>query len=157
MAEQPATGGGLSQKFMAAAKWVRHHLFSPTMIFMMVAMALPGVAVAASAVQGGATIGDLGLAVFDHYKMMFTAPFTEASTLGDVFTNTVNGNLAAGSYELGAHAAHGAHGAHGAVSSCTPFTEWKAGLDSQSLEAMNSAASIGGVSLEQHYASLCKG
>ena len=154
---QPASGGGLSQKFMSAAKWVGHHLFSPTMIFMMVAMALPGVAAAATAVSAKATLGDIGLAVFDHYKTMFIAPFTEFGTVTDAFSSAAQGNWAAGSYELGAHAHGAAAGAshaamgHTAATSCAPFADWSAGLDSQNLEAMNTKAGINGLTLEQQY------
>lgn len=160
---QPATGGGLSQKFMSAAKWVGHHLFSPTMIFMMVAMALPGVAAAATAVSAKATLGDIVLAVLDHYKTMFIAPFTEASTLGDVFNNTLNGNFAASSYELGAHGAHGAAGAaHGAAGAAAGASHAAAGhaapacaplssIPAENLEAITGAAQGSGVSLGEYY------
>lgn len=65
------------------------HLFSPTMIFMMAAMALPVVAAAAPA--GGATFGGLITGVVQHYGVMFTAPFTDGGVLLDAFSNAADG------------------------------------------------------------------
>lgn len=96
----------LTEAFTGAAK----HLFAPTMIIMMTVMAFPAVAAAAPA--GAATLGDLGMGLLDHYGTMFAAPFTETEMLGDVINNTMNGDLAASSYELGGTHHHGG-GGHG--------------------------------------------
>jgi hypothetical protein len=148
---QPAAeAGGLTNEFKKKAGSFFRHAFSFAMIGMMATMVLSPVAMAAA--PGAATLGDMGVALVDHYWMMFSAPFTEFDTLADIANNAWNGNFAAGSYELGAHA-HGAHGAmgHTTATSCAPFAEWSAGLDSQSLEAMNAKAGINGLTLEQQY------
>ena len=103
MAGEP---GSLSQTFGKVAK----HIFSFTMIAMMVSVALP--AVAAAAAPGAATLGDVGLSLIDHYSTMFTAPFTEFGTVTDIFNNTLAGNFEPGGYELGSGAMHAIHAGH---------------------------------------------
>lgn len=161
---QPAAeAGGLTSEFKKKAGSFFRHAFSFAMIGMMATMVLSPVAMAAA--PGAATLGDMGVALVDHYWMMFSAPFTEFDTLADIANNAWNGNFAAGSYELGAHAhgaagaAHGAmgHGAHGAVSSCIPFAEWKTGLDAAGLDAVMGDAQNSGVTLEKYYENLCLG
>lgn len=183
MAEQHGTGGGLSKTFAKAAK----HIFSFTMIAMMVAMALPAVAAAAPA--GAATIGDLGMSLVNHYGTMFTAPVTEFSTLSDIFSNTVSGNLAPSAvsgFELGGHAAHAGHAmtdaaagagqamyqggslagadaaAHAAMghdmAAACDFTSWQSTLSPENLTMMQGDAAAFGMGLEEYYQSnLCHG
>ena len=140
------------------------HAFSIAMIGMMVSVALP--AVAAATTGGAATLGDLGLAVVDHYATMFTAPFTEFGTVTDIFNNTMAGDFAPAGYELGggmAHAGHGghamlestasavsAHAGHGAMSTCLPFNDWAAANPSQ-LATLNTSAGGMGVSSAEYY------
>mgnify|MGYP000055947432 CR=1 FL=1 len=77
------------------------HMFSPTMIFMMAAMAFPIVASAAGSLGAGATFGDIGLATVDMYGEMIAAPFTDGGVVVDAFSNAADGNFAPTSYEMG--------------------------------------------------------
>jgi hypothetical protein len=97
---------GLSGMFNSFAK----HLFSPTMIFMMVAMALPAVSAAAAAAGTTATFGDIAMGTLDMGWQMISAPFTDGGTVIDAFQNAGSGNFAAGSYEFG-NMHHGASAA----------------------------------------------
>lgn len=78
-----------------------HHLFSPTMIFMMAAMAFPMIGAAATAAGAKATIGDLALGTIDMYWEMAKAPFTDGGVVVDAFNSATNGNIMPGSYEMG--------------------------------------------------------
>lgn len=98
---ESAKGGSLSDKFSKAVGGFFKHLFSPTMIFMMVAMALPAVGMAATTAGTGATLGDIGLATVDMYVEMFKAPFTDGGVVSDAFGRAVEGDFAADSYEWG--------------------------------------------------------
>lgn len=88
---------GITNTFNSLVK----HMFSPTMIFMMAAMAFPAIGVAASAAGTTATLGDIGLATVDMYWEMIQAPFTDGSTVIDAFGNAFDGNFAPQSYEMG--------------------------------------------------------
>ena len=89
--------GSLSGKFGRAAK----HVFSASMVIMMASMALPALGALADP-----TLADAGLALAEHYTTMFTAPFMEIDTLGQIAGNTVDGNFGL-SYQWGnAHAGH---------------------------------------------------
>ena len=84
-----------------------HHLLSPTMIIMMVAMVLPVVATAAPG--SIATFGDILMATADMYGQMLTAPFTDGGVIVDAAGNALEGNWGAYSYEWGMMD-HGGHG-----------------------------------------------
>jgi hypothetical protein len=87
---------------------VAKHLFSPVMIFMMVAMALPTVGMAAVAAGKTATLGDIAMGTADMFWNMISAPFTDGGVAVDAVSNAAHGNFAANSYQFGSmdHAAH---------------------------------------------------
>ncbi len=97
MEEDNSISGWLSRKFKSVIK----HAFSPTMIFMMAAMAFPAVSAAAAAAGTGATFGDIGLSTVDMFWEMAKAPFTDGGVVVDAFTNLMDGNIMPGSYEFG--------------------------------------------------------
>lgn len=108
--EVAKTGSWLSKTFNSVVK----HMFSPTMIFMMMAMAFPMASMAASTAGATATLGDIGLATADMYVEMFKAPFTDGGVMLDAFGNAADGNFAANSYEWGMM--DGGHGGHSDMS-----------------------------------------
>lgn len=92
MAEETQKKGWFRRHFNL--KSIAWHTVGPFMILMMTAMSLPAVAAVASAAPAGATFGDIGLATLDHFKTMFTAPFTDGGVVVDAFKNAAHGNWA---------------------------------------------------------------
>ncbi len=143
---------GLTGVFNSFAK----HIFSPTMLIMMTAMAFPAVGAAAASLGTGATFGDIGLATVDMYGSMFTAPFTDGGVIGDAFANAAEGNWAAQSYEFGMmdHGAHITHAASGVVDLTDEFAGWIDGLSTEQIQDVANEAAEWGMSIPEYYQSL---
>jgi hypothetical protein len=103
MAEQ--TGFSLSGAFKKAASFIfnKHTLIHGAL---MLGMVFPAVAAAAAAAETTATLGDLALGAVDMVGAMFSGLGESVNVLGDVASNSLSGEFAAASYEMGAHAVH---------------------------------------------------
>ncbi len=112
--------GGLSEHFNV--KSIVKHIFSPTMITMMAIMAFPA---AAAIPPDAVTLTDIGAATVDHFKTMFTAPFTDGGVVVDATKNAIQGDWSL-NYEFGeAHAGHGAVMGHSPTMSPSEHLEIK--------------------------------
>lgn len=161
--ETPTAPGEKESGLKKIFNKVVHHLFSPTMLFMMAAMAFPMIGAAATAAGTSATIGDLGLATIDMYWEMIKAPFTDGGVVGDALTNAFNGEIAPNSYEIGM-TDHGNMAGHEGMHSggehaghhinTSGFEEWKNTLSPNAWQEAMDNAKFYGMTPEQYFQNL---
>lgn len=157
MAEDTAKPqSGITKFFNNVAK----HIFSPTMIFMMAAMAFPMISAAATTAGATATVGDLALGTIDMYWEMIKAPFTDGGIVADALGNAANGNFAPDSYEMGmmdhSNMAGGEHAGHvmGHGDLTSAFNDWKTGLSPEEWNQAMDNANAYGMTPEQYFENL---